>query len=254
MSAERSKEFDKRIREMCGRHEIWRVFSDFCELSALSFSNSIIRDEQREQRYLSIAQTYNADEMNRFAELLGVVVRALDDDQEQDFLGSAFMRLELASHWHGQFFTPMEVCRLMARLTVGSKEECEQFIAEKGYINVAEPACGAGALVIAMAGALRAVGVEPQRFLHVTATDLDSTAAHMAYIQLSLLHIPAVVMIGNTLTLEMRGALYTPAHYLGMWGTRLRRSRAEPLPPVVEQPVASVLEELPARLGQLVLL
>jgi hypothetical protein len=39
-------------------------------------------------------------------------------------------------------------------------------------------------------------------------------AVHMAYIQLSLLHVPAVVVHGNTLSLEEWGYWYTPAHIL----------------------------------------
>ena len=43
-----------------------------------------------------------------------------------------------------------------------------------------------------------------QQHLHVTAVDVDSRAAHMAYVQLALLNVPAVVIVGNTLTLEER--------------------------------------------------
>jgi hypothetical protein len=48
----------------------------------------------------------------------------------------------------------------------------------------------------------------------------------MAYLQLSLLHIPAVVILGNTLALEEREHWFTPAHILGGWSRKLRRGYA----------------------------
>ncbi|KLD25658.1 hypothetical protein TB9_23445, partial [Xanthomonas perforans] len=43
-----------------------------------------------------------------------------------------------------------------------------------------------------------------------------------------LLHIPAVVIVGNALTLEEREHWFTPAHVIGGWNTRLAaRERRE---------------------------
>lgn len=44
----------------------------------------------------------------------------------------------------------------------------------------------------------------------------------MCYLQLSLWHIPAEIIIGNTLSMEIREVYYTPAHYLGNWDARLK--------------------------------
>jgi hypothetical protein len=43
----------------------------------------------------------------------------------------------------------------------------------------------------------------------------------MTYIQLTLLHVPAVVILGNTLALEEREHWYTPAHFIGGWDALL---------------------------------
>jgi len=43
----------------------------------------------------------------------------------------------------------------------------------------------------------------------------------MAYVQLSLLGIPAVVVHGNALSLDVWGVWYTPAHVLVGWGELL---------------------------------
>lgn len=47
----------------------------------------------------------------------------------------------------------------------------------------------------------------------------------MAYVQLSLLGIPAVVVHGNALSLEVWGVWYTPAHVMVGWGRKLKRRR-----------------------------
>ena len=66
-------------------------------------------------------------------------------------------------------------------------------------------------------------GHDPAKRLWVQCQDVDRTAALMCYLQLSLWNVPAVVIVGNTLAMEVREAFYTPAHYLGFWGARLRR-------------------------------
>lgn len=62
--------------------------------------------------------------------------------------------------------------------------------------------------------------------VHVTAQDIDATAVHMAYLQLSLLHVPAIVLLGNSLSVEVREHWVTPAHVMGGWDLRLRSARA----------------------------
>jgi hypothetical protein len=66
---------------------------------------------------------------------------------------------------------------------------------------------------------------------------------------LSLLHIPAIVVHGNALTLDVWGLWYTPAHVLGGWGRKLERRVAQR---AVNQPsapeVVQDVEEIPADL------
>jgi len=45
----------------------------------------------------------------------------------------------------------------------------------------------------------------------------------MAYVQFSLLHIPAVIIHGNTLSREKFGRWYTPAHIMDGWTRKLLR-------------------------------
>jgi hypothetical protein len=111
----------------------------------------------------------------------------------------------------------------LARLTLGNAADVKAIIEREGFVSLMEPAVG-GAMVIACAQALQDMGINYQQHMHVTAVDVDERVAHMAYVQFSLLHIPAIVVVGNSLSLDVRGVWYTPAHILGGWSQR-RRNR-----------------------------
>lgn len=217
----RHREFEKAIRAISRRWHVWQVFSDFCEMAAIAISNALRMDDELERRYMDIVGRYNHEEAAALAHLLGIVTMALDDEP-QDFLGEMFMQMELSDHWRGQFFTPYDLCRMMASLLIDDATIAK--LGGGGFVTMNEPSCGAGAMVIAKAQALLDRGVNYQQALHVTAVDVDPTAAHMTYIQLSLLHVPAYVVIGNTLTLEEGRVFVTPAHVMGLWDFKLRAS------------------------------
>jgi hypothetical protein len=91
------------------------------------------------------------------------------------------------------------------------------------FLTANEPACGGGAMLIAMAEIMSEKGLNYQKTLHVTAQDLDLKAVHMCYVQLSLLGIPGIVIHGNTLLNEQRSIWHTPMHIMGGWTWKLRK-------------------------------
>ncbi|MDP2129244.1 MAG: N-6 DNA methylase [Pseudohongiella sp.] len=214
------KEFISHIKRFHG-HQTWRVFTDFCEITACSISNSVSIGalwEKREAQYMEAIKRYNKTELTLFAQLLAIVVDALTDEM-QDFLGGVFMELELGNHWRGQFFTPYHMGRMMAELTYGT--DLPDAFKATDFITLSDPACGAGCMVVAFAETMLSKKINYQQHMHATCIDIDETAAFMAYIQLSLLHVPATILIGNTLSMEIRDTYYTPAHVLGGWTFRL---------------------------------
>ncbi|HEY9144513.1 MAG TPA: N-6 DNA methylase [Arenimonas sp.] len=219
-AAQHRKNLANLMRDTAHRWHLWDVYRDFLELAALSIANAILVDEAREQRYLACIARYTPDEAARFPKMLGELVMGLEAEPH-DMLGMLFGELEQGNSAMGQFFTPFEVCRLMADLTVDG--EMLDRINQRGFVTVQEPAVGAGAMIIAMATALSAKGVNYQQCMHVTAIDTDLRAVHMAYLQFSLLGIPATVVHGNTLTLQQHSVWHTPAHHLGLWDPKLRR-------------------------------
>lgn len=229
------KPHDRHIKTICRllrscafRHDLHGLFSDCMETAAIALSNSVdyASRDAREKRYLDIVGRYMRDVVDIFPKVLGEIVLALEA-APGDLLGAVYTELELQSAARGQFFTPYDICRAMAEMTLGDQERLTRLIERDGFVRAAEPACGAGAMIIALAEAMRVQGINYQQHLHVTAVDIDRRAAHMAYIQFTLMHIPAVVIVGNSLSLEMHDHWYTPAHILGGWSAKLACCDAE---------------------------
>src|SRR3954468_468338 len=151
------------------RHGAWQVFADFNEAAAISISNAVdlANREKREERYLQIVGRYKPDELAKFPEMLAELTLALEDEIG-DVLGRAFHDLELHNKWAGQFFTPYDVCRMMAKMTLSDKGDIEARVAERGFVTACEPAVGSGAMVIALAQEMKDLGINYQQHLHVT--------------------------------------------------------------------------------------
>lgn len=226
------------VAELAYRHSSWQVFSDFVEMGATALSNGAdwVQREAREARYLEVVKRYKADELSLFPEMLSRLVLDLEQEPE-DVLGRTYHELELHYKWAGQYFTPFHLCRAMTKMIVGDGADIQERITDRGFLTASEPACGSGAMVIALALELKERDVNYQQQLHVTAVDVDAKCVHMTYLQLALLHIPAIVVHGNSLSLEEYGRWYTPAHIMNGWNYRLRRAAKEVAAP------ASVAEE-----------
>lgn len=234
------KRMSAMLRRCQPRHDLYTVFGDCMETMALAISNSIDRRqcEAREKRYLEIVGRYDREIIDIFPGILAELALALEEGSG-DVLGELFQHLELHNKARGQFFTPYVVSRMMAEVTLGDGAKAREMIEKRGFVTAMEPACGAGSMVIALAEAMRNAGINYQKHLHVTAVDIDPRVVHMAYAQLSLLHIPAHVIVGNSLSLEISQHWFTPAHILGGWNARLAAARHDEANDV-PQPVTTV--------------
>ena len=203
-------EFQKVFSRLCDTKSSWQVWSDFVEMTAIAISNRFEIREQvkqdREARYMAIIGQYSKSEQAVFPELVAILVQALERESEQDFLGEMFMALELGSHWKGQFFTPYSVCKAMAAINV---HDYDEMIAQRGYFTVNDPACGAGATLIAARNTLYLAGIGYKQAFFV-GQDIDRTAAMMCYIQLSLLGCAGYVVIADTLIHPVTGPMLWP--------------------------------------------
>lgn len=214
----------KLLRENTGARRLSHVFDDFTEMFAISLRNAVDKHgwQEREDRYLQVVKPYTPAQLARFAEAFAHVVNLIHAEP-RDVLGHLYMSLELGNEAMGQFYTPYDIAKVMAKF---QGDTLTEQIEREGFARMYEPACGAGAFIIATSQTLRERGFNPQQQLHVTAEDLSSQAVHMVYIHLTLLHIPAVVYRRDTLTMETYDTWFTPAHILGGWGRRLRNRAA----------------------------
>ena len=210
--------FVRLFKTIAPHHHRYEVFRDFVTMSAYSLQNAVHFDQAIEDEYLQLASKYNKADLIGISNLLAEVVMGLER-QIGDYLGSTFMSLELGSDHIGQFFTPYEVSRMMAKVT---GEDDITLPEGQDFITVSEPAAGAGGMVIAFTEAFMEAGFNPQTQLWASCWDIDPVAARMCFIQLSLLHIPAEVVVGNTLSGKVYQVMHTPAHHLGLWDLKLR--------------------------------
>ena len=273
---ESQKNIVKTMERLTGRFSLWEIWQDFIIMSAISIANTVdtpFRDS-REQTYLERSRKYSKQELDAFAEMLAEVVNALDNNPDQDFLGELFMALDLGNEWKGQFFTPYSVCKMMSAITYA--DDTERRIEQQGWIGVSDPACGAGAMLIAFANEC----LKPERSINYqtsvlfVAQDIDFIAGCMCYIQLSLLGCPGYVVIDDSLSkpstsIDKRGLIpvpgpnvwYTPMYFRDVWNWRrifaqLDEMIPEPAPRAdAEEPTPpeNVIETIEVAGGQLAL-
>ena len=170
---------------------------------------------------------YNKQEQPLFSELAAYTVAALEENQEQDFLGSIYTELGLNSKEHEQIFTPYHVCELMAEITM---KDIVEKVKKDGYITLNDPCCGAGATLIAGIHAARKrlekANLNYQNHILVAAQDIDMVVALMCYIQLSLLGVAAYIKVGNSLTEPMTendsldNYWFTRMYFSDIWSMR----------------------------------
>lgn len=223
--------FLKTFQKLTYRRRAWDVWRDYILLHACSISNVLDKDnyDQREKLYLKIIHQYSKEEQAIFPELAAYTTMALDQNQEKDFLGKMFMRLDLGIRSAGQFFTPYHVCELMAEVVAtNALEKIEQY----GYISINDPCCGAGATLIASVHVIRKQleHCEPprnyQNHILVVAQDVDEIVGLMCYIQISLLGLAGFIKIGNSITDPIstddssEKYWYTPMYFSDVWSTR----------------------------------
>jgi hypothetical protein len=211
--------FKQTFRTVAPYKHRYEVFRDFVTMAACSLHNSVHKDPVREEEYLQIIAGYKKTDQMAFPKLLGQLIEALDSEP-RDILGPLYMELEIANKGAGQFFTPPELSDLMANLTFG--DELNK-LEHRPFITAGEPACGAGGMILALVKVMITAGHNPAEKLWVQAIDVDRIAAMMCYIQLSLWNVPAEIIVGNTLSWDIREVWYTPAHHLGLWKYRLHR-------------------------------
>jgi type I restriction enzyme M protein len=197
----------KAIDKIAYRHQATRVFDDLLEMTICAFSYGTM-----EERYLEIAKNYNPDEMNLFAHALGALVLdyencATPDGGWDDVLGTYFETCNSMSTAQrmGQFFTPVSVCDLMAKIVQGEI---------KVDTTICDPCCGSGRNLIAHSRLAPSNRLKGMYF----GMDLDRRCVNMCTINMVMYGLRGIVIHMNTITLEIYGGyrVYLPETGLGI--------------------------------------
>jgi type I restriction-modification system DNA methylase subunit len=200
-----SKTFIAKLNGISCSRNPYQTFNDFLYM-ATGALYSWKKDEQAEKEYLGASKNYSPGELGKMAELLHILAEAFENFYEReeycegkygDFLGHIFMDLNYKDKNNGQFFTPYRISCLMAEMAIGEKE-----LPRNRVIRINDCCCGAGGMLIAAAMVLKKRGINYQRDAYFTGQDIDDRCARMAFIQLSLLGIPALIACGDTLKLQ----------------------------------------------------
>lgn len=218
---EARRQFISVFRDTARQLRRWEVFSDFITLAASELDMARIRTPENIERSREICAKYSGSDISNLHTLFCLMVCALES-KFNDFLGAIFMELELGDDRNGQYFTPYHLQSLMAKLLM---QDVEQTIRREGFVTVSDPASGAAGMIVAYAEYLLESGFNPSEHMFGSCIDIDPIAADMAFIQLSLLGIPAEVVTGNTLTMQLNRVRYTPVYYINNFEKRLDDQR-----------------------------
>jgi len=198
------------IKRLSQSHGLNTVFTTFLEITATSIAAQMDPENasEREKRYEKITSKMEPETLSSYARMFALLYMATREhtDDPCDILGDIYHELRLNNEWNGQFFTPDHICRLMAQLV----NPVDEYPDKEGPILINEPTCGSGTMIIGAVWAMKRKNFDFQHKSFFVAQDIDIRCVWMAYIQLSLYRIPAVVIHGNTLTMEEWSRWYTP--------------------------------------------
>jgi len=218
MLGRHGNEFIKIIENLKPSKHPYEIFSDWLIMAAATLY-AWKKDENVEKEYQNIASHYTKEELEKLGQLLALTVEALEE-KEQDFLGEVFTFANLANERNAQYFTPYNISLMTAKIIIGESEF------PKGRVcKINDPACGAGGMLVAAASVMKERGFNYQQNALFIGQDIDARCARMAYIQLSLLGVPAVIYCMNTLTMQTFWHRETIGYVISGMDFRLRAEK-----------------------------
>jgi type I restriction enzyme M protein len=186
------KRLSKEINSLAYRHSIGQVFDDFMEMAICAFSFGRMED-----KYTEITRRYNPDEIKQFGNVLGAMLLDYEDCSStdgdwDDVLGNFFESTSSGAQASrmGQFFTPIALCNMMARITTGEIKE---------DATCCDPACGSGRNLIAHSR----INIDTRLKCFYTGMDLDRRCVNMTVLNMFLYGMKGVVIHMNSLSLEV---------------------------------------------------
>jgi type I restriction enzyme M protein len=196
------------------KHEPSRLLEDYLDLVLCAVANG-----RQEERYLQVAKRYTREELTTISELFAMHVliheHQVKEHRWYDMLGDIYMELASRSKASrmGQFFTPVELCDVLAMLTLENPADAEGKTA-------CDPACGSGRTLLALHALQPKMGV-------LCAADLDPICAKMCALNFWLHGIRGEVAWMDSLRQKWFFAWQTHPRYTWPFVTFLGEERQE---------------------------
>jgi len=229
-----------------------RASEDFLTMSVCSLSG-----QRMEELYLQTVAKHTDGKPGKrgcdsIARMFGELVAAMEQDtrdEMKDIVGDLFEGA-VSYGEHQQYMTPMPVCQMMARLTLGDPPEtagveptadCQkpQDPADNPFAPTAadamaspkkrvhDPCCGSGRMLLAAA--------QINRHWEFVGQDVDLRCVRMTALNLAFRNLYGYVIWGNTLAMEQKLVYRTGFDGIGF----LREVALESCPAPVQHEVAS---------------
>lgn len=205
-----------------------QVFEDWISMGVCALAGGTMEDE-----YLAIVQKYAAGEkgkrpVDQLAAAFGRLV-SLMTETRADILGDLFQGA-ITYGERGQYFTPENLCDLMAQLTVADDVGAGA--------KVCDCCCGSGRMLLA------AAKINPHRLF--IGQDVDLRRVKITAINLALNNLAGYTIWGNSLANERKLAYQTGFNGRGA----IRQVPAEEMPtvPALEQ-IALLARSEPPEIG-----
>lgn len=170
--------------------------------------------QRRDDPYLEIVNQYSNDrpdgerEADYFAEAFSQLQQGMAAT-DADLLGVIYEAYGHSNDAFGQYFTPGNVCRMMAEMNLDITEP-EQYT-ESNPLTVADPACGSGRLLVHTAKKT------PEKVEHAVycGQDKDPMCAKMTALNLCFFNLDGYVVLGDSFRVEARRLWETQSTFMG---------------------------------------
>ncbi len=237
-----------------------QAFEDFLLMSVCALSGGRMEDQ-----YLETVKKHSNGEKGKrgcdvIGKMFGTVVAGMEQDtrdEMKDILGDLFQGA-ITYGEAGQFLTPMPICQMIARMTIGEPAATGDSDAlegesqrTKGDIpgdtpalsedgerkSVCDPCCGSGRMLLAAA--------EINRSFEFVGQDVDLRCVRMTALNLAFRNLYGYVVWGNTFRLEQKLVYRTGFNGLGF----IREVPVESCPAPVKHIIETGAADPPADQG-----
>lgn len=171
------------------KYETEKLFKDFVSLFAISLSNKVCFNEENNELYNKIYQSYDKEERYIFYSLSAELTKLFcNEDEPYDVLGEIYNKISNKKYLKVQSENRMQKIgkELQGLLLLNNKLNNGKML---------EVNCGSGGMILAYASVLKMFKLNYKIDLEVTATDTNIINVFMTYIQLYFFDIAATVIL-----------------------------------------------------------